>query len=76
MLVLYSVVPAIADAAAAATPPAAKPAEVLEENTGVVPADCVVLHGDAVVNEATLTGESVPQKPKMNKKGSDRSSRD
>ena len=28
---------------------------------GVSPADCVVLRGSAVVNESTLTGESIPQ---------------
>eukprot|EP00928_Gymnodinium_smaydae_P020651 TRINITY_DN17989_c0_g1_i1.p1 TRINITY_DN17989_c0_g1~~TRINITY_DN17989_c0_g1_i1.p1 ORF type:complete len:1587 (+),score=333.95 TRINITY_DN17989_c0_g1_i1:53-4813(+) len=48
--------------AGAKPPQAPTPAkDGLDENTGVVPCDCVLLRGDAVVNEATLTGESVPQ---------------
>jgi len=47
--------------AVAPKPDGAKPKEALEDNTGIVPCDCVLLHGDAVLNEATLTGESVPQ---------------
>ena len=31
------------------------------DEADVIPADCVILRGGAVVNEATLTGESVPQ---------------
>ena len=31
------------------------------DDADVIPADCVLLRGGAVVNEATLTGESIPQ---------------
>ena len=31
------------------------------DEESIVPADCIILAGSAVVNEANLTGESVPQ---------------
>jgi cation-transporting ATPase 13A1 len=33
----------------------------VQGESNVVPCDCLILSGNAVVNESTLTGESIPQ---------------
>ena len=50
-----SVVPAGQKSSAPPAPTVVNPA------ANIVPCDCVIVRGSAVVNEATLTGESIPQ---------------
>ena len=52
---------------------AATPQQAIVPNE-VIPCDCVIIRGSAVVNEATLTGESIPQMKDMIKRDSNESS--
>lgn len=54
--------------------PAAAPQQVIVPNE-IIPCDCVIIRGSAVVNEATLTGESIPQMKDLLKRESSESSR-
>jgi cation-transporting ATPase 13A1 len=57
-------------ASSAASIQAAARAKMAAQANNVVPCDCVIVRGSAVVNEATLTGESIPQMKDALGKGS------
>ena len=57
------------------TPGPAQPKVAMQLPTEVIPCDCVIIRGSAVVNEATLTGESIPQMKDSLKRESDGDSR-
>ena len=56
--------------------PSAKSPPIAARPTEVIPVDCVIVRGGAVVNESTLTGESIPQMKDMLKRETSAGSND